>query len=356
MTTDYLIIGQGICGSFLSWNLLKAGKQVMVADESLPHTASKVASGVINPVTGRRIVRTWEIEKLMPFAVDAYTQWGREMQANLIRQCNILDFHPTPQMMLAFDERLPVEKEYLRRPGDTDQWKTYFNYPFGVGEINPCWLVELHTLLRRWRKQLQEQGLLLEEKFNWQDCEIFSDHVRYRNITASKIICCEGAAGFSNPYFKLLPYAPNKGQAVIVRIPGLPRSHIFKQGINLVPWDQDELFWVGSTYEWDFTNLDPSPDFLQKITHQLAYWLKLPFTVVDHLASERPANLERRPFVGLHPLFPSVGLFNGMGTKGCSLAPYFAKEFTDHLVNGSSLTPQADIRRFTKILGAGKAQ
>lgn len=356
MTTDYLIIGQGICGSFLSWNLLKAGQHVVVIDENRPHTASKVASGVINPVTGRRIVRTWEIEKLMPFAVDAYTEWGKAFDVELIRQCNILDFHPTPQMMLAFAERLPVETDYLRKPDDADHWKNYFNYPFGVGEINPCWLIDLHVLLDRWRSQLKQQEILLESRFNWQDCEVFPDHVRYQNITASKIICCEGAAGFNNPYFRSLPYAPNKGQVIIARIPGLPRTHIFKQGINLVPWGNEDLFWIGSTYEWDFTDLSPSPDFLEKVKAQLGYWLKLPFTIEDHIASERPANLERRPFVGLHPVAPSVGVFNGMGTKGCSLAPYFAHEFTGYLVNGNPIMPQADISRFTKIHSAGKAQ
>jgi flavin-dependent dehydrogenase len=66
MNVDYIIIGQGISGSFLSRDLLRAGRSVIVIDESKPFTASKVASGVINPITGRRMVRTWEIEKLMP--------------------------------------------------------------------------------------------------------------------------------------------------------------------------------------------------------------------------------------------------------------------------------------------------
>lgn len=355
MTIDYLIIGQGICGSFLSWNLLKAGKKVMVVDESHPYTATRVASGVINPVTGRRIVRTWEIEKLMPFAVNAYIQWGKELNTTLIRQCNILDFHPTPQMMLAFEERLPVENDYLRRPDDADKWKEYFNYPFGIGEIDPCWLIDLHALVDQWRLQLVKDHLLLEEKFDWKDCQVYPDHIRYKNITASKIICCEGVAGFDNPYFSLLPYARNKGQAVIAAIPGLPRTNIYKQGISLVPW-RDDLFWIGSTYEWDFADLNPSPDFLEKVKDQLTHWLKLPFSITDHMASERPANLERRPFVGLHPVTKSVGIFNGMGTKGCSLAPFFAKEFTDHLLHDMPIMPQADVKRFTKILSTEKKQ
>lgn len=349
MTVDYIIVGQGICGSFLSRDLLRAGKTVVVIDENHPYTASKVASGVINPITGRRLVRTWEIEKLMPFAVNAYKAWGNESGTSLIRQCNILDFHPTPQMVLSFAERQPIEPEYLRIPSDINRWKKYFNFDFSIGEIDPCWLVDINKLLSAWRIQLKEKNSLLEETFRWENCEVFDDHINYQNITARKIIFCEGVAGFDNPYFKMLPYARNKGQAIIAQINDLPRTNIYKQGINIVPWKED-LFWIGSTYEWDFADTNPSPDFKEKVMAQLKYWLRIPFEMVDHIASERPANMERRPFVGLHPVSNSVGVFNGMGTKGCSLAPYFSNEFTNYLVHDQPLTPQVDVKRFSKIL------
>jgi len=71
---------------------------------------------------------------------------------------------------------------------------------------------------------------------------------------------------------------------------------------------------------------------------------------MEHIASERPANLERRPFVGLHPLHKNIGILNGLGTKGCTLAPYFANELTEHLINGKTINPLADVQRFSKIL------
>jgi hypothetical protein len=39
-----------------------------------------------------------------------------------------------------------------------------------------------------------------------------------------------------------------------------------------------------------------------------------------------------------------------MGTKGCSLAPYFSKQLIDYLDNGKALEPEADIKRFDHIL------
>jgi glycine/D-amino acid oxidase-like deaminating enzyme len=352
MHYDYLIIGEGLAGTFLSWNLSKAGKKILVIDAPDPFTASKVASGVINPVTGRRMVRTWQIETLMPFAVDAYSKLGEELEAKLIRQCNIIDFHPTPQMKLAFQERLPEESEYLHAAENEHQWREQFNYDFGFGETSPCWLIDLNAMMEGWRKKLLTTGSLLEEKFLLADCRITPDAVHYKDISANKLFFCDGVAGFDNPYFHLLPYARNKGQALIVEIPGLPRDHIFKQGINIVPWKAD-LFWVGSSYEWDFTDTHPSPEFREKIEKQLKHWLKLPYRIVDHLASERPANMERRPFVGLHPQMPSIGILNGMGTKGCTLAPYFADQLAGFLQNGTAIEPLADVQRFSRILSRG---
>jgi glycine/D-amino acid oxidase-like deaminating enzyme len=205
-------------------------------------------------------------------------------------------------------------------------------------------------MIEAWRNYLQSQNALLAEPFDITQLIHHSPFtIHYKDVTATAIIFADGATGSDNPYFSLLPYAKNKGQAILAEIPGLPRTNIYKQGITLVPW-QDNLWWIGSTYEWDFTDLEPSADFRNKVESQLKNWLKLPYKIVDHIASERPANLERRPFVGMHPVHTNIGVFNGMGTKGCSLAPYFAKQFTDYLVHQKPINPLADIKRFTKIL------
>jgi glycine/D-amino acid oxidase-like deaminating enzyme len=351
MTTDYLIIGQGICGTMLSYYLKQAGKKVLVIDDAKPYTASKVASGVINPVTGRRIVRTWMIEELMPFAVNAYKKIEEELHTPLIKQCNILDLHPTAQMHLAFEERRLQEPEYLHKTLNEEQWKQYFNYPFGIGEISPSWLIDINILLNKWRKHLQKENALLEEKFDYNSFKTqrSDSQINYRDIQASTIIFCDGVAGTNNPFFHLLPYAKNKGEALIVEIKDLPRTNMYKQGINIVPW-KDNLFWVGSSYEWDYTDEGPTEQFRKRMEMQLNAWLKQPYTIVNHLASARPANIERRPFVGIHPLYETVGILNGMGTKGCSLSPYFAHQLTEHLLHGTALNPLADVQRFSRIL------
>jgi glycine/D-amino acid oxidase-like deaminating enzyme len=252
-------------------------------------------------------------------------------------------------MELAFRERLPEESEYLLVPENLDQWRTYFDFPFGIGEINPCLLIDLNAMLIGWRKELEFAGALSEEQFQLEELTVESHRVSYGQWEAEKIIFCDGTEGFENPYFQLLPYAGNKGEVIIASIPDLPRNNIYKQGINLVPWKED-LWWIGSNYEWDYQDLDPSQAFREKVEQQLKHWLKLPYAIVDHQAAVRPANMERRPFVGLHPVHSSIGVFNGMGTKGCSLSPYFGHQFIQHLLLDTPLNPLADVQRFKKIL------
>ena len=78
--------------------------------------------------------------------------------------------------------------------------------------------------------------------------------------------------------------------------------------------------------------------------------ISVPFEVVQHNASIRPTVQGRRPFIGLHPLQNNVGIFNGLGTKGVMLAPFFANQFAEHLVNGEKLNEEVDVLRYKNLL------
>src|SRR3954463_9590075 len=106
MKTNYLIIGQGISGTMLSWFLYKEGKDFLVIDIDNEDSASKIAAGVINPVTGRRYAYTWMIDELMSFARLAYNEMAVLFNTNFLFEKSIIDFFPSPQMRNAFIDRL----------------------------------------------------------------------------------------------------------------------------------------------------------------------------------------------------------------------------------------------------------
>ena len=348
MTVDYLLVGQGICGTLLSHSLIREGKSVIVIDDGNEFASSRVASGIINPVTGKRLVRTWMIEELFPFAHRAYINLGMELGRTIVRECDILDFHPAIESRELFIDKLATEREYLSTVVDSD-WDEYFSFNYGIGKIAPCLLVDIRTMLRKWRANLISSAGLLPERFSWEECKIAAGEIRYKYITAGKLILCNGAAGMDDPWFSRLPWSKDKGEVLIASIPGLPQEHIYKQGIHIVHW-QDDLFWIGATHDWKYTDMQLTPTYRQQVEEQLNYWLKLPYRIVGHMAAQRPTNFERKPFVGLHPLNQNIGIFNGMGTKGCSMAPYFATMFARHLVHNEPLQPDVDVNRFKKIL------
>jgi glycine/D-amino acid oxidase-like deaminating enzyme len=349
-SVDVIIVGQGICGTFLGWHLREAGISFMIIDEEKINTASKAAAGIINPVTGRRIVKTWLIEELLAFAQEAYHQVGRSLDIDCIAQKPIIDFFPSPQMRNAFLDRYEEDREYLVKPADENSWSDFFNYEFGYGEIHPCYLIDVPLLLSAFRNKCILEQSLIEERFSFPDLILHKNKIEYKNMSAQKIIFCDGIESYTNPYFSNLPFALNKGEALIVETENIPSGAIFKKGFNLVPI-KENLFWVGSSFEWEFENDQPTEQFRKLATNVLQNWLKPPFRIQHHLASIRPATIERRPFVGFHPIQTNVGILNGMGTKGCSLAPYFANQLTQHMLHNIPLMPQADVLRFAKTLG-----
>ncbi len=271
---DYLIIGQGICGTWLSWYLTKENRSFIVIDKNELVTPSKVSAGIINPVTGRRMVRVWMAEKILSFAHNAYNEIGDFLGITAVSQKNIIDFFPNAHQRQVFLEKIEEGEEYLHSYPEQNQFNRFFNYDLGCGEIRHSYIAHLEILLPAWRQQLKDNRRLREEDFEIENLVIEEYSIQYKNIIAEKIIFCDGLSGVENPFFKQLPFAPNKGEALIVEI----------------------------------------------------------------------------PFVGLHPHQKNIGMLNGMGTKGCSLAPFFASQLTNHLLHGKEILPEADVKRFSKIL------
>jgi len=350
MHVDCLIIGQGISGTLLSWFLHKEGKTFLVIDNNKVDSSSKVAAGIINPITGRRYVTTWMIDEVMPFAIDTYRSLESYLQYSFVYEKSIIDFFPSPQMLNAFVDRIAENDTYLHSYPNQNQFNQYFNYDFGCGEIRPSYTIHLPLLLELWKQKLKEWNAIKEEEFLLADLQTSDDHASYHDITAGKVIFCDGVDAATNPWFRLLPFAPNKGEAMIIEAEELYNGHIFKRGLMLAPLPTPGIFWVGSNYQWEFADDKPSEHFYKQTSNLLQNWIKVPFKIVDHKAAIRPATVERRPFVGFHPHFPVIGILNGMGTKGTSLAPFFAHQLTQHLVYDLPIADEANVHRFTRIL------
>ena len=129
---------------------------------------------------------------------------------------------------------------------------------------------------------------------------------------------------------------------LILKLKEVQARRILKHKIMMAPLG-DDLYWVGSNYEHHAQNDLPSKTGRDFILKKLSGVLNIPFQEMAHLAAIRPSTFDRRPFLGAHPEFPNVFIFNGLGAKGSTLAPYFARELANHLIFQKPLHPEVDI-------------
>lgn len=323
MDTDFLIIGQGITGTLLSYQLLQLGNRVMVLDEGMPHTASRVAAAVINPRSGRQWKPAPDAPIFIPAALEMYRSLEQLLQLPLLRQ--------TPICIM--DAALPgMDTEGL-------QQTEFFSVPQS-GLIDDSWLVDAAALLQGWRRYLEGKGMFRKERYIATALDMSGGAVQYDTIKARAIVFCEGAAARYNPLWRDLPFTKNRGEALLLSIAGLPADVIYHHELRLVPREK-ELFWYGSNYRWQFDDLLPDEQWRTDALKALEQWLNLPFRVEDHIVAERPTTAGQVPLLGRHPHFPAAAIFNGLGTRGFSSGPYWARELAQHLA-----TPPYDIKHY----------
>src|SRR5689334_15816750 len=68
----------------LSWFLLKENQNVLVVDNYNPSSASNIAGGITNPITGRRLVKTWLADEIIPFAETTYREFENLFDEKLL--------------------------------------------------------------------------------------------------------------------------------------------------------------------------------------------------------------------------------------------------------------------------------
>ncbi len=350
---DYLIIGQGLAGTWLSYFLLQKNKKILLIDDAHPLAASRVSSGLMNPITGRKLVKSWRAETLFPFAKTHYRELEDLLQTRFCYDRTMVWLLSNVKELNTFWARSGEEgyDKYFKNI-QNEAFHPAFKNEVGFGEISGAMFVNTPQLLSSYRQHLQKKKGLIEAKFDYNDLILNEKSVTWQGIEAKNIIFCEGHQSRFNPYFNWLPFVPAKGEFLIVEAKDLDlekAQQIIKNKITLLPLGNDR-YWVGSTYEWKELNEIPTSKARQDLLIQLDNTLQIPYKILDHQAGIRPSAKDRRPFLGLHPQYPNMGIFNGLGTKGVSLSPYFAHHFAAYLESEEVLQKEVDIRRYEMLI------
>jgi glycine oxidase len=345
MTVDVLIVGQGLAGTTLAWHLLRAGVTILIIDQGLQNTSSLIAAGLLTPITGQRLAKSWRLDDLWPVAEKFYQDLELELGVSFYQHTKMV------RIFLNDEER----RTYQERADNTFAgWVTdpspplnpeWFDAPRGAFEMPRTAQLHTRTFLMSSQEAFKKRGVYRQTLIEHQtDINTNNELIELdsHNIAAKRIVFCEGASAVQNEFFKFVRFQPAKGEILTVKIPGLREDRIIHQGVWLVPIGQ-ECFRVGSTFHRDRLDSEPSQAGREEILGKLRSFVRLPVEVLAHDAAVRPVIDAGRPLLGTHPDDDRLGFFNGFGAKGALIAPYFAAQLANHLTGRGRIDAEVRI-------------
>ena len=379
---DVLIVGQGVAGSVLAHKLINLKKDIRIIDPVKPaffeklsgsvltdpskkwllhfssiyplvkkvlggsSAMSRVIGGLITPITGKRLLKTWMCETYLPAAEHFYHNLEVILKTPLYQPYPIVRIFASAEQSNEWSVKSILEdyKPYIANYSFSNN---RINAPFGHTVFDKGAVVNGSLMLEKYNDFFQEKGVLIRDHFDYNDLKVQVDFVEWKNISAQKIIFCEGWQALKNPFFKYLPFRPSKGELLVIKSKKLQLKEIINRGIFIRPLTSD-FYLVGSTYTWNDLTKKATETAKKEMTEKLDSLLRVPYSIIDHFAGIRPTVLNRRPFLGAHSQHKNLFIFNGLGTKGLLLAPYLAGHLCDYIFSGKELIPEVDIRRFEK--------
>ena len=340
MNVDFIIIGQGLAGTLLSYELIRQGKSVLVFDDPDQPKASAVAAGLINPVVFRRMTKSWGVDEAFPAMESTYRQLENLLKAEL--------YYPGRMMKFLSEEDAVFWKEnvfanhlesYLEAEPATDLSLKNIKNNFSFGFINKAGRLDIQKLISTFSEFLTAQNSLRKVKFDFDKLILKADLIHYQDISAEKIIFCEGPSADQNPFFRNLKFKHSKGEILELKIPDLNLDKIISDEVFVMPVG-DDRYKVGATYTWDILNWETTPSAREELLAKFKKITPLIPEIISQKAGIRPTMHDRKPVIGFHPEYPQIGIFNGLGSKGVLLGPYFARQFADYLTGKSNFIHQ----------------
>ena len=319
------IVGQGLAGTLLAWELERAGRNFLIYDAGLEGATSRMAAGIVNPITGRRVVKTWRADELLPLAADAYRALGETLGVPVWRDLRI------------------------RRRCRDETERRFFAERQARGELAPFveaadekgfWItgaarVDLETLLTAARTRWRAAGRLQEEAGD-------PDELSRRH---ELVVLCTGAAERRDPRLTHVPWTVAKGESLTVEVSGLGPEIVMSRGHWLLPLTEEKAK-VGATYVVGDDDLRPTSAARAELERAATELAGRTCLIRSQDAGVRLTLPDKRPVVGRCPRALGVGVMTGLGSKGVLFAPWLARQWAGHLARGAPFDAAVDIARF----------
>lgn len=336
-TDKHVIIGWGLAGAVLSWNLFFEDKNFEIYDSGENHS-TRTAAGLVNPVVFRRLTKSWKADELLPAAAEFYKRVEKVLGTKLLSDKSIYRVFSSIEEQNNWSSKLGDDRfaPYLEFP-DKKEWPAndQVDYPFGLGKVKTIGNLDTNLFLDASKAFFESKGVLfINQRFDYET-----------PLTDATYLFCEGTGLTQNPYFNHLPIRQTHGETLTVKAKGYDFEQILNKNMFILGLGND-TYRVGATYNWNLKEPVTTPEAREELQEKMAAFLKFDYEVIAQKAGVRPTVIDRRPMLGRHPEHNNAVVFNGLGTKGVMIAPYFATHLLTHLWTGAPLDTEVDIKRF----------
>ncbi len=341
-SVDFLIIGQGLAGSLLAYELIKRDKSVIVFNQDVASSASRVAAGLINPVTGHRLNITNDFFNYQRAALPLYKEIEDRVNRPIYRDLKQTRLIKNKGQNEYFHKRL-LETKYSTILSDHQNTGDWFSdksqFPFGAINVSQTGYVNTENLLEGIKELIISRAKYVVEDFDYQDIRSTAKGISYKDYQATAIVFCEGYQALSNPWLKHLPFKPAKGEILTLQPQRDTLTRMLSWGHWLVP-QVDGTAKLGSNYIWNDFELTKGEGTQSEFIKSLTDYTGLKASVINHQVGIRPSTKQRVPFIGKLSNLDHAYCFNGLGAKGCLLAPTYARLLADNMLNQVPLSEE----------------
>jgi glycine/D-amino acid oxidase-like deaminating enzyme len=344
--SKYLIVGQGLAGTLLAFSLLEKGEEILIADDYNHNSASKVAAGMWNPVTFKRLAASWLAKEMLEEMNTTFLKWEEKLQASFFHQLPVARMFNSIQDANFWDEKSesPAVGKYLSSRTNRSIQEN-FDSPFGNSEVNECGWLNVPLFRETAKNYFLQHGNFISESVEESEVQFHENGLRWKDMEFDKIILCTGIGVNKWKGLEDLDLIPNHGQVLDLHIEDLELDAIANFGQFLLPYGNGK-FRLGATYDWNEVPDVPTEEAREFLLAELKARLNKDIVVESHKTGYRPTTRDRRPILGFAKGNPSLGVFGGLGSKGVLLAPYFSNLFAAVLTEGVSIPKEVNTSRF----------
>ena len=342
MQLPILIIGQGLAGTAVAWQLWERGVPFLIVDPNEPTTCSKVAAGLVTPITGKRLNLSWRLPELLPEALAFYRRIEARLGQVFYHELPLLRLFKEPREVEIWKTRSldPALEPWIdKSPPQPLMDAKVFNADLGGFQQRHAGWLDTESYLEASRRFFAEAQQWERATIDEAALSITPDSVQWSGRSFSSVIFCKGWLQEGSRFFDWFKFNSARGVILSGRA-DIDEQRIITHRCWLQPRGSNE--WrTGSTYDFDFDS--PIDYWVNKMRGIVSDFLRVPFEVTEVRVGIRPIVRGRQLVLGRRPAQPRVAVLAGLGSKGVLRGPMFSRMLVEHLLDGRQIDAEVDV-------------